>query len=142
MAAIWLYSRDVKKSAAFYEGVLGLRKIDEHGGTAHFDAGGIRVSLHPSSPDNLPARGSFLVFIIPSDIDRVYFELKERGAEFKGPLREEEFGRAAFFHDPDGHELWIWQPPALGDKRNTMVAPLVDHYTSVAERLRRSSVYT
>jgi catechol 2,3-dioxygenase-like lactoylglutathione lyase family enzyme len=135
MAAIWLYCRDVKASSAFYEGTLGLPKIDEHGDTAHFNAGGIRLSLHPTSAKSAFNEEFFLVFDIPKDIDRVYTELDKRGVRFDGPLKEEAFGRAASFRDPDGHQIFIWQPPAPGDSRYPMVARLVSHYDSLARVL-------
>lgn len=135
MATIWLYCRDAERSKAFYRDVLGLPLFDEHGGTAHFDGGGIRLSLHPAREEELPPQGSFLVFEIPKGIDRVYEELARRGVKFKDPLEEAEFGQVAGFLDPDGHQVFIWQPPGPDDPRYPMVAPLVRHYESVVSRL-------
>ncbi|MFQ5951384.1 MAG: VOC family protein [Candidatus Geothermarchaeales archaeon] len=137
LAAVWLYCGDVERSVAFYRDVLGLPLLDQHGGTAHFDGGGIRLSLHPTEDGDVPPRGSFFVFVIETDIDEVYDELKQRGVVFEGPLKNEEFGRATSFRDPDGHQLFIWQPPPREDPRYAMVAPLVRHYESVATRRGR-----
>ncbi len=137
LATLWLYCRDVASSVAFYRDVLQLPLLDEHGDKAHFDAGGIRLSLHPASQSDLPPLGSFLVFLIQYDIERVYEELTQRGVRFEGPLKEEEYGRDAWFRDPDGHQIFIWQPPSPEDPRYAMVAPLVSHYSSIVARLLR-----
>lgn len=135
LATVWLYCRDLKESIAFYRDRLGLRLFDEHGGTAHFDAGGIRLSLHLPEGEHGPPRGSFLVFLIPNGIEAVHSELIRRGVRFEGPLAEAPFGQVASFRDPDGHLLYIWQPPKPDDSRFPMVAPLVEHYQSVSARL-------
>jgi catechol 2,3-dioxygenase-like lactoylglutathione lyase family enzyme len=133
LAAIWLYCADIGRSVAFYRDLLGLPLLEEHS-VAHFDAGGIRVSLHPAPEDALPARGSFLVFLIPDGIDELQDLLAERGIVFDGPPRDESWGRATSFRDPDGHELYLWQPPAQDDPRHESVATLLGHYESVAAR--------
>ena len=132
LATVWLYCRNVQKSLEFYRDVLGLPCFDEHSGTAHFDAGGTRLSLHPADEDNLPPRGSFLVFAIQANIDTVYADLERRGVRFNGQLEDKAFGRVASFCDPDGHMLFIWQPPPPNDSRYAIVAPLVHHYESLS----------
>ena len=137
MSTVWLYVRDPEKSKAFYRDALGLRPFDEHSGTVHFDAGNIRLSLHPWGKTRpKPAAGSFLVFYVEHGIDRVYCELRRRGVRFREPLREAPFGRVAGFVDPDGHEISIWQPPQKGSRRYRSVEPLVRQYERLAARLR------
>ena len=109
--------------------------LGEPGEVTHFDAGGIRLSLHPADSEDLPPRGSFLVFLIPHGVDVVYGELEERGVEFAGPLEEHEYGRTAEFKDPDGHTLAIWQPTSRGDSRYGSVAALVAHFEATKEVL-------
>ena len=131
LAAIWLYCRDLERSAAFYGDALGLRPLAD----GHFDAGGVRISLHPSLGRPVEPQGSFLVFIVEA-VDEAYEELLGHGVHFDAPPAEQEFGRAASFRDPDGHELWIWQPPAEDDERFPTVEALVTHYRELLPRLR------
>lgn len=64
-------------------------------------------------------------------------ELARCGVPFHTPPQEEPFGQYAGFHDPDGHEISLWQPPSARDRRHAMVAPLVQHSQSVVARLAR-----
>ena len=135
LAAIWFYCRDVERSLVFYRDMLGLPVIDEHSGTAHLDGGGVRLSLHPEEPDQLPPRGSFVVFPVVDGIEAACVELVRRGVEFSAPLQREAIGRMAALHDPDGHTLFLWEPPSPGDSGEAMVGPLIRHFESLASRL-------
>jgi catechol 2,3-dioxygenase-like lactoylglutathione lyase family enzyme len=135
LAAIWLVCRDVGRSISFYRDTLGLEQLADE----HFDAGGIRLSLHPQMGDgDLPPRGSFLVFVV-DDVDARYDELRARGVEFAAPPAEEPFGRAVEFRDPDGHVLWLWQLPAEDDPRRAAVEPHARHHSLLIARLGRHS---
>jgi catechol 2,3-dioxygenase-like lactoylglutathione lyase family enzyme len=132
LAAIWLICSDVERSVVWYRDVLGLTQLEGE----HFDAGGIRISLHPRmQEDDLPPRGSFLVFIV-EDVDARYEELHGRGVECAGPPAEEPFGRAVELRDPDGHVLWLWQLPDEDDPRCARVKPHARHYEKLMASLR------
>lgn len=135
LATIWLYCRSVAQSVIFYRDILGIRVFDEGGGTAHLDAGGVRLSLHPADPEDTPARGSFFVFLVQDSIESVYDELVGRGVHFQEPLQDFFYGRVASFYDPDGHQLFIWQPPSETDARFSGVAALVHHHNGICARL-------
>ncbi len=134
LSTVWLYSKDVAATKRFYVDVLGLPTFDEHGGTAHFDGGGVRLSLHPLEESRKGADG-FLVFLVEEGIETVCQELAGRGVVFTQELHEAEFGKVASFRDPDGHSLHVWQPPPPDDPRYPTVASLVRHYESVSRRL-------
>lgn len=101
---------------------------------AHFDAGGIRLSIHRHDGP-VRARGSFFVFIVKRNVDGVVRELKKRGVKFAKPVKNYEFGRAAYFYDPDGHELWVWQLPRRGDTWYEDEKVLVSHYEKISRKL-------
>jgi catechol 2,3-dioxygenase-like lactoylglutathione lyase family enzyme len=110
---LWLYVRDLERARQFYGGMLGLPLWREEPTEAlHFGAGGVLLSIHVAPDGELPPRGSWVVFTVDSDVDGYCEELKDRGIRFDKPLADRPFGRAAMFHDPDGHELWVCQPSA------------------------------
>ena len=134
LAAIWLICADVEHSIAWYRDVLGLTQLEG----AHFDAGGVRLSLHPVTGEGEVRSGGFFLVFVVDDVDSRYAELSGRGIEFVAPPGEEPFGRAAEFRDPDGHPLWLWQLPAEDDPRRARVGPHARHHSLLVARLGRN----
>jgi catechol 2,3-dioxygenase-like lactoylglutathione lyase family enzyme len=133
LGAVWLYSADVERSTRFYRDTVGLTHIASEGGTEHFDCGNIRLSIHRGEP----APSGFFVFIV-DDARAEYEEMRSRGVHFESePHREEFGGLVAEFHDPDGHELFIWELPGPDDEAYERERPLVEHYRSLAAALGR-----
>ncbi len=44
-------------------------------------------------------------------------------------------GKAAWFNDPDGRVIYLWQPPSRDSKNFKGVETLVRHYESVSRAL-------
>lgn len=138
LAAVWLYSADVERAARFYSETLGLRPLGEPGHVAHFDAGNVRLSLHPR-PDasSREPEGSFLVFIV-DDADVGIEELRRRGVDVRGEVQEEPFGRIVEFRDPDRHELYLFELPEESTRVYENVLPIIEHYRRLRTRLKPS----
>ena len=106
---IALAVRDVDKAEAFYQDVLGLRKLYRYGNLTFFDCCGVRLLLEKArDPDNAH-HGSPLYFSCP-DIAVAVRELQRRGVSFAGPPHliakmDDHDLWMAFFEDPDGHIL-------------------------------------
>lgn len=110
---IWLSARNLANSRRFYSDQLGLPLWREEPQEAlHYGAGGTVLSIHAALAEDLPPRGSWLVFTVQSGIDGLCDELRGRGVVFEKPLADRLFGRSAMCRDPDGHELWFCQPSA------------------------------
>jgi predicted enzyme related to lactoylglutathione lyase len=123
--------------ASFYRDAVGLPLLEEEGnGVAHFDAGNVRLSIHPWEGDGVPGVGGFYVFVV-ADIEREVETLSSRSVEFPRGVRKEVFGRIAEFRDPDGHQLFLWQLPSEEEPEFGNVVPLVQHYRSLATALGR-----
>jgi predicted enzyme related to lactoylglutathione lyase len=137
LGAIWLYSTDVARTAAFYRDVVGLRLVeedtDEGGEVAHFDAGNIRLSIHPWAGAGSPGGGAFYVFIV-DDLETEADRLESRGVEVE--RTNELYGRIAGFHDPDGHRLFLWQLPDEGSEAYERIRPLAEHHARLVSTLR------
>jgi predicted enzyme related to lactoylglutathione lyase len=132
LGAIWLYATDVPRTVAFFRDQVGLRPLEEDG--PHFDAGNIRLSIHPAHGERPRFGGAFYVFIV-DDIYSAVDELSTRGVAFEGGVTEEEFGRIAGFHDPDGHEFYLWQIPSEDEPSHGPIRPLAEHYARLREAI-------
>ncbi len=137
LAAIWLYSKDTAKAGAFYRDVLEMKQI-EHGDTNSFDGGGLRLSIHPikDSVGKVPSGECFLVFYVKEGIEEKYETLKKRGVRFIRGIENEPYGRTVQFKDPDGHDLFLWEPPSRKSEKFKNVKGLVDHYERVLSKLQ------
>ena len=135
LGAVWLYAADVPRAVAFYSDTLGLPPLEEPGHVAHFDAGGVRLSIHPAKGADVGS-GGFYVFVV-EDIAGEMETLAGRGVEFPHGIQQEPFGRIAEFRDPDGHELFLWQLPTEGEAEFEHVRPLIEHCRRLAAALGR-----
>ncbi len=136
LATIWLYSRDTAKAGAFYRDVLEMKQI-EHGDTNSFDGGRLRLSIHParSSVEKVPNEECFLVFYVKEGIEEKYEKLRKRGVSFIGGIENEPYGRTIQFKDPDGHDIFLWEPPLRKSENFKNVKGLVDHYERILLKL-------
>lgn len=118
LIGVTLLVEDIPPSLRFYRDVLGLTPLREEERNVWFDAGPIilriqdevRVGLVKSHRE----RGLLtdqLIFYVP-DIQAEFDNLTARGVFFPEGIEDSvSSGRVAYFHDPDGHDLWLWQPP-------------------------------
>jgi catechol 2,3-dioxygenase-like lactoylglutathione lyase family enzyme len=153
LAAIWLRCKDIDESRRFYGKVLGFRVIDHENGSGplngnagvHFDLGTVRLTLLPQEETvgkygkNGTAKiatSDQLVFVVENSIDAVQTDLLKRGVKMKSKrIVESHMGKTAWFTDPDGHTIYLWQPPRRESKNFEEVKDLVEHYESVSRAL-------
>lgn len=152
LAAVWLYCKDVKETKRFYKDVVGLRPIPDESGenVSHFDLGTIRLTLLPKSEEgnvktgekqSIPAQQQ-MVFLVESSIEAVCRDLTKRGVKMKSKkIVEDVMGKTASFNDPDGHIIYLWQPPERDSKNFKQVEILVKHYESVSRALADLRAY-
>lgn len=136
LATIWLFSKDTDKAARFYRDVLQMRQI-EHGETKSFDGGGLRLSIHPlrRGQKRVPNGECFLVFYVKDGLEEKYAQLKKRGAKFSEEIKDEPIGKTVRLSDPDGHDIYLWQPPPRYSKRFMNVSGIVEHYENILSKL-------
>ncbi len=153
LAAIWFDCKNVEESKRFYKDLIGLKLMEESNGgiekrssddAVHFDLGTIRLSLLPRAtiPKGEKNGGSVqvkngtsdhLVFVIENSIDAVQADLIKRGVKMKSKrIVENSIGKTTWFNDPDGHVIYLWQPPNRESKSFGEVQRLVNHYESVS----------
>ncbi len=137
LEGIVLYSQDLDRAKVFYRDVLGLRMLLEEDHVVHFDAGSVRLAIHRyPTGQALEVREGFLVFAV-DNLATVYEELRRRGAEFLGSPADRPYGRVAYLHDPEGHEIGLLEEPRQGSEGRRRVAPLVDRLNRVTAKLAR-----
>ena len=122
---------DMQKSVAFYENVLGLKKVYEHPVWTSFDAGGTTFALAASGTKgtkegaevcescslcvlrfassglkrNVP-KATSIIYLEVENLDAVYSRLKESGVKFvTEPKKQGWGGRTAVMLDPDKNIL-------------------------------------
>jgi catechol 2,3-dioxygenase-like lactoylglutathione lyase family enzyme len=157
LAAVWFYCKDVNQTQRFYRDIIGLKPIEDEN-TPHFDLGTIRLTLLPRDSDGgvqhhhqkssssngggggvgekQPVEAQHLVFLVESSIEAVYRDLIKRGVKMKSKkIVEDETGKTVSFNDPDGHVIYLWQPPRRDSKNFKQVESLVKHYESVSRAL-------
>ncbi len=108
---------DGDRARAFYEGVLGLRFINDDGFAVVFEANGIMVRA-AKMKEVTPAQFTILGWQV-SDIEGVARALQAKGVHFEifGFFKQDELGiwtaptgdKVAWFKDPDGNILSISQ---------------------------------
>ena len=113
-----LSTADADRAEAFYEGVLGLRKLYRFGDLVFFDCAGLRLMIVKSASAEDVARASPLYFRC-ADIALAVAELKRRGVAFvDAPHRIAEMEDhdlwMAFFRDPDDHLMALMQEAPKG----------------------------
>ncbi len=106
--AVFYYVHDMERAIAFYRETLGLPLISRDF-VARFDIDGVLFELVPA-PQAQAASGTGnarLCFQV-QDIRQATAQLKGRGVE-TSEIKSETGGLMAFFKDPDGNELCLWQ---------------------------------
>jgi catechol 2,3-dioxygenase-like lactoylglutathione lyase family enzyme len=109
---------DTDRSEAFYEKVLGLRKLYRYGDLSFFDCARVRLLLEKvKEPESFRPQGC--IYFRCADIALTVAELERRGLVFT--VRPHLIARMddrdlwmAFFADPDGHTLAVMQEAPKG----------------------------
>lgn len=114
--AVFYYVTDIEKSISFYRDGLGLPLVS-HDYVARFDLDGVLVELVPLPPGaavygNSNAR---LCFSVP-DLQETLDQLHARGI-ITSDITNKKGGKIAFFQDPDGNELSLWQYQSIEGAR-------------------------
>ncbi len=106
---VFLWVRDFKLMRDFYHRTLGLPVAYENPHFANVRAGGCSIALHAEREPHDRGASWHMEFLV-DDIDAVANELARRGVRVD-PIRTESFGRITIFHDPEGNEIGLEEPP-------------------------------
>ena len=114
VGGIFLRADDPKKLHAWYEENLGIKRAD--GGAVGFFSEGPRemtvFSFFPRNTDYFgPSGQQAMLNLRVDDIDAVLEKLQTAGAVIDPKREDHEYGRFAWFSDPEGNRVELWQPP-------------------------------
>jgi glyoxylase I family protein len=107
---VYLYVRDLDRSAAFYRDVLGIPLERERDWAEATFRDGVRFALHLAAGALELGSGTVRVDFEVADIDEAVEALRAAGVEV-GEIEREVWGSACEFVDPDGYRLHLFQPP-------------------------------
>jgi lactoylglutathione lyase len=107
---VYLYVSDMERSLGFYRDLLGI----PFQGDVHWQEallGGTRFALHEAHEGigELSA-GTIHINLEVADIDKALERLRAAGVATEEATRDD-WGAAAQVRDPDGYELYLFEPP-------------------------------
>jgi catechol 2,3-dioxygenase-like lactoylglutathione lyase family enzyme len=108
--------RDVRRSAAWYQDVLGLDRLYEEAWgdyPAVVGVGGTAIALFPvegDQPKGRPGRDTLAMRHLAFRVDAANFARARQALEARGialEFQDHGIAHSIYFHDPDDHELEI-----------------------------------
>ena len=112
VANVWVPVQNVERALDFYQNTLGFSLIKRDGLWAEVDANGLNIGLNGREPQGAQAGGGPVITFTPeSGLENTIDDLKERGVGFPAEISEHDWGRLATFHDSEGNELQLYEPP-------------------------------
>jgi catechol 2,3-dioxygenase-like lactoylglutathione lyase family enzyme len=108
---VYLYVSDLERSLRFYRDVLGI-PLEGDGDWQEASLGGTRFALHRAHEGiGKLSSGTIHVDLEVADLDAATERLRAADVEVAETVRDE-WGAAAKVADPDGYELYLFEPPA------------------------------
>jgi len=105
---VFYYVSNLEASIAFYRDTLGI-PLASHDFVARFDLDGVLFELVPAPPGAaFPGTGSARLCFEVADLNETVEQLHARGI-VTSRIQHKKGGELAFFRDPDGNELCLWQ---------------------------------
>ncbi len=124
--AVFYYVTDIQTSIAFYRDTLGLPMVSRDY-VARFDLEGVLVELVPVPPGSVvPGNGNARLCFSVSNVEETLGELHARGIE-TSLIKKKHGGKLAFFHDPDGNELCLWEYAKVEDPREIVKSAVLNN---------------
>jgi catechol 2,3-dioxygenase-like lactoylglutathione lyase family enzyme len=124
--AVFYYVTDIQTSIAFYRDTLGLPMVSRDF-VARFDLEGVLLELVPVPPGTVvPGNGNARLCLSVPDVEQTLEELHARGIGTSG-IKKKHGGKLAFFHDPDGNELCLWEYAKAEDPREIVKSAVMNN---------------
>lgn len=101
---VFYYVADLRAAVNFYSKVPGLKLISQDE-VARFDIDGVLFELVPGKPGGT---GNGRLALRVDEINSACAQLRSKGVPVS-EVQEKSNGKLAFFWDPDGNEIALWQ---------------------------------
>lgn len=113
---VFYYVSDMDAAVAFYRDTLGLPLVSQDY-VARFDLDGVLIELVPLPPGTVvPGSGNARLCFSVANLQETLERMHNRGVP-TGKIKEKKDGRLAFFRDPDGNELCLWEYAGIEDAK-------------------------
>jgi catechol 2,3-dioxygenase-like lactoylglutathione lyase family enzyme len=99
------FTPDPEGVRAFVRDVLGFASVDAGGGWLIFALPPAELAAHPGEDES-----RYELYLMCDDIEATVEELRRKGVEFTGPIRDERWGLVTAFAIPGGGELALYEP--------------------------------
>jgi len=121
---VFYYVTDMEAAIAFYRDTLGLPLVS-HEYVAQFDLDGVVIELVPLPPGTVvPGSGNARLCFSVANLRETVEEMHAHGVT-TSKIKEKQDGKLAFFRDPDGNELCLWEYATAADPRETMESAML-----------------
>ena len=121
---VFYYVTDMEAAIAFYRDTLGLPLVS-HEYVAQFDLDGMLVELVPLPPGSVvPGSGNARLCFSVANLHETVEQMHARGVP-TSKIKEKSDGRLAFFRDPDGNELCLWEYATAQNPRQILESALL-----------------
>jgi catechol 2,3-dioxygenase-like lactoylglutathione lyase family enzyme len=105
---VFSYATDMEAAIAFYRDTLGLPLVS-HEYIAQFDLDGVLIEMVPLPPGTVvPGSGNARLCFSVANLRESVEQMHARGVN-TSKIKEKKDGKMAFFRDPDGNELCLWE---------------------------------
>jgi len=101
---VFCYVSDLEAAVGFYRDVLGF-KLTSRDVVARFDVDGVLFEIVPGRPGG---EGNARFCLKVDEIAAARAELQKKGVRVSA-IEDKGQGKLAFFSDPDGNELALWE---------------------------------
>ena len=122
--AVFYYVTDINVSVAFYRDILGLPLVSQDY-VARFDLDGVLIELVPLPPGTVvPGSGNARLCLSVANLQESLERMRNQGVP-TSKIKEKKDGRLAFFRDPDGNELCLWEYTRVEDPREIVESAMM-----------------
>jgi catechol 2,3-dioxygenase-like lactoylglutathione lyase family enzyme len=124
--AVFYYVKDLPAAITFYRDTLGLPLVSEDF-VARFDLDGVLIELVPASPESIGGQcgGNARLCFSVNNLEETLEELHARGV-VTSEIQHKKGGKLAFFQDPDGNQLCLWEYKGIEDPREIVHSVLLN----------------
>jgi predicted enzyme related to lactoylglutathione lyase len=114
VGGVFLRAADPEKLYAWYEHHLGIKRTEE-GAFAFFSEGPREMAVLAFFPLDTtyfgPGKQQAMLNLRVDDLDAVLEKLRAACADIDPKREDYDYGRFAWFNDPEGNRVELWQPP-------------------------------
>ena len=111
-----IYSDDANATRAFLRDVLGLKHVTEDfdNDWLIFKSGPSEMGVHPTHGEwqgqSYESPRHHLIALMCDNIEATVAELREKGAQFRAPIEQREYGRVIMMAVPGADDIQLYEP--------------------------------